>query len=262
MKVLYAGDVFGSPGRAAFIHGVRELKQKHPIDFVVVNAENSAGGRGLTPKHAKELFANGADLITLGDHAWDQRELMDYLQHEPRIVRPANFAPEAPGKGYHTLSSPAGNITVIPLIGRVFMNFPFENPFHVVNDLLQDGGPFAKTILVEMHCEATSEKQAMGRYLDGRVSAVVGTHTHVQTSDATVFPGGTAFLTDLGMTGPHDSIIGSDAGPIIKRFQTGMHVKFTVARGDARLEGALIDIDESTGEARSIETVRVPLPQT
>ena len=257
MKVLTVGDIFGSPGRKVFGEVARAWKDEGKADFIVVNGENAAAGRGINPKQVKELLEAGADVVTLGDHAWDQRELMEYIDTEPRLIRPANML-DAPGKGHHTVSSAAGNLTVISLIGRVFMNFPFPCPFHEIDLLLGETTHRAKAVLVEMHAEATSEKQAMGYHLDGRVSAVVGTHTHVQTSDSEILPKGTAYLTDLGMTGPHDSVIGSEVAGILRRFRTGLPVKFTVASERVRLEGALLDIDSATGLTRSIETVRIP----
>lgn len=256
MKILYAGDVFGSPGRRVFCEHATRLKQAGTVDLVVVNGENAAAGRGLNTKQAKELFTGGADVITLGDHAWDQRDMLEYIERDSRIVRPANFSQGNPGKGIRTIETPAGKITVIVLIGRVFMSFPHGDPFAEVDRILKETEDLADIILVEIHAEATSEKQAIGRHLDGRVTAVVGSHTHVQTSDECLLPRGTAYLTDLGMTGPHDSIIGSTVGPVLTRFRTGLHQKFQVASEVVRLEGAILDVDPF-GKARSIERVRL-----
>lgn len=257
MKILYAGDVFGSPGRKVFVEHATAMKASGEVDVIVVNGENAAGGRGLNAKQAKELFEAGADLITLGDHAWDQREMLELIERDSRIIRPANFPTSTPGKGIHTFSTPSGDVTAIIVIGRVFMNFPYDDPFVAIDALLKKHrDSLAPTILVEIHCEATSEKQAIGRHLDGRVTAVVGSHTHVQTSDETILPRGTAYITDLGMTGPHDSIIGSTVGPVLKRFKTGIHQKFQVASERVRLEGVLIETDLN-GKAKSIERVRL-----
>jgi len=258
MKILFAGDIFGSPGRSVFLEHTKRLKESGEVDLVIANAENAAGGRGLHPKQARQLFEGGADLLTLGDHSWDQRDMLEYITRDSRVVRPANFAASTPGKGWHTIKREGGNVTVISLIGRVFMNFPFDNPFDKVDALLKEHrGDMGPTIIVDMHCEASSEKQAMGRHLDGRVSMVVGTHTHVQTSDNTLLPRGTAYITDLGMTGPHDSIIGSTVGPVLTRFRTGLHQKFQVASERVRLEGVILDVDGTTGKARGIQRVRL-----
>jgi len=255
MKILFAGDIFGSPGRSVFIHHAQRLKAAGEVDLVIANAENAAGGKGLHPKQARQLFEGGADLLTLGDHSWDQREMLEYIDRDSRIVRPANFAASTPGKGWHTVKTPAGDVTVISLIGRVFMNFPFDNPFDMVDAILkQHRDQMGPTIIVEMHCEATSEKQAMGRHLDGRVSMVVGTHTHVQTSDETLLPRGTAYITDLGMTGP-------TVGPVLIRFRTGLHQKFHVASDRVRLEGVILDVEGPTGKARGIQRVRLDADQ-
>jgi hypothetical protein len=255
MKILHVGDICGSPGRAAFARVAGALKNKGEVDFVVANAENSAGGRGITPEIADQLFAAGADVITLGDHTWDQKEILKHLDLEPRLVRPANFAPGCPGRGYATVETPHGKISVMMLIGRVFMP-PFDCPFRAADAILQRGGSLGSVILVEMHAEATSEKKAMGYHLDGRVTSVVGTHTHVQTSDERILPRGTAYLTDLGMTGPSDSVIGMNRETVMPRFLTGMPTKFEVGKGDVVLEGALITVDPRTGRASKIKRVR------
>jgi metallophosphoesterase (TIGR00282 family) len=256
MNVLFAGDIMGSKGRLAFSEIVPGLKSSGRVDIVVVNAENSAGGKGLSPKIAEQLFDTGADVITLGDHAWDQRELVSYIAGEPRIVRPANFSQAAPGKGEYTLDSPFGKLTVMSLIGRVFMK-PYNCPFQKADEMLAQKNGKAAAILVDFHAEATSEKMAMGHHLDGRVSAMLGTHTHVQTSDEKVLPGGTAYLTDAGMTGPQYSIIGCEIEAVLKNFTTGMPARFKPAETTAALEGAIMDIDHMSGTARSIERLRI-----
>jgi hypothetical protein len=255
MKILMAGDVVGGVGRRVFAQVVAAMKAAHGADFVVANAENVAGGRGLTGLTAQEMFSAGADVLTLGDHTWDQKEIRAYLETEKRVVRPANFAPGCAGHGVVTVSSDWGKVTVISLIGRVFMDH-YDCPYRTADGILRRAGELGKTILVDMHAEATSEKVVMGRYLDGRVTAVVGTHTHVQTSDETILPGGTAYITDLGMTGPKDSAIGRDLASVTSMLLTGMPVKFEVAHGDPTLEGVLLDVDEKAGRARSITRVR------
>mgnify|MGYP000518930144 CR=1 FL=1 len=259
MKILMAGDIVGAPGRRALALTVARLKAAGRVDFVVANAENAAGGKGLTGPLAEELFAAGADVLTLGDHAWDQKELAAYLEREPRVVRPANFAPGCPGRGLTTVTGPGGEpVTVINLVGRVFMN-NYDCPFRTVDALLRRETNLGRVILVDLHAEATSEKIVMGRYLDGRVSAVVGTHTHVQTSDETVLPGGTAYITDLGMTGPQGTAIGRDLQSVVQMLLTGMPAKFEVGRGDPALEGVLLDVDERTGRARAVKRLREPV---
>ncbi|MEI6563995.1 MAG: TIGR00282 family metallophosphoesterase [bacterium] len=255
MNILMVGDLVGGPGRKIFARIAGQMKQRGQVDMIVANAENSAGGKGITRVIAGELFDAGADVLTMGDHMWDQKEIITFLETEKRIVRPANFAPGCPGRGIVTVETPKGRVTVINLVGRVFMP-PMDCPFRAVDALLAKEPNMGKVILVDFHAEATSEKIAMGRHLDGRVSAMVGTHTHVQTSDETIMPKKTAYLTDLGMTGPKDSIIGRDYASVMNRFLTGMPSKFEIAEGNVALEGALLDVDEATGRARKIVRVR------
>jgi 2',3'-cyclic-nucleotide 2'-phosphodiesterase len=255
MKVLMVGDVVGSPGRSVFAQVATRLKARGEADFVIVNAENAAGGKGITEKIADELFAAGADVITLGDHTWNQKETARYLDRAERVLRPANFAPGCPGRGLLTVPTPFGAVSVINLIGRVFMA-PYDCPFRCVDALLSERAALGRLVIVDMHAEATSEKIVMGRYLDGRVSVVAGTHTHVQTSDEVILPGGTAYLTDLGMTGVKDSAIGRDLDSVVGMFLTGMPAKFDLARGAPLLEGMLVSIDDKTGRARSIKRLR------
>lgn len=253
-QILHIGDIVGSPGRRAFAQIVTRMRQAGGTDAVVVNAENAAGGRGLTPDLAEELFAAGADVITLGDHAWDQKEIIPYLDREPRIVRPANFAPDCPGRGITTVETEAGRLTVLCLIGRVFMA-PADCPFRTADRMLREtrnGG----TVLVEIHAEATSEKIALGRYLDGRVASVAGTHTHVQTADEAILPRGTAYITDLGMTGPKDSVLGRDVDPVLSRFLTGMPSRFSVATESVEMEGVHLRIHPGTGKVKRIKRIR------
>ncbi|MBM4142019.1 MAG: YmdB family metallophosphoesterase [Lentisphaerae bacterium] len=254
MKVLAVGDIVGEPGRALFARVAGRLKAAGKVDAIVANAENAAGGRGVTARLAADLLAAGADVLTLGDHAWDQKETRGLLDQEPRLIRPANFAPGCPGRGWTKVETARGALTVVNLMGRVFMS-ACDSPFRTVDALLADGrlrGP----LLVDMHAEATSEKIVIGRYLDGRVSAVVGTHTHVQTSDEHILPRGTAYITDLGMTGALDSALGRDLNSVLSVFLTGMPERFKVAAGDAVLEGALITLDAATGRAKKIARVR------
>ena len=254
MKLLFVGDIVGSPGRQAFARFTTRYKAEKMADVIVVNAENAAAGRGITPALAEELFAAGADALTLGDHTWDQKELIPYLDRERRIVRPANFAPGCPGRGHTLIETPHGPLLVINLIGRVFM--PAQDcPLRTVDDILKREGPRAKMIFVDMHCEATSEKIITGRYLDGRVSAVAGTHTHVQTADECVLPRGTGYITDAGMTGPKDSVLGREVEPVLHRFLTGMPTKFGIASDDVRMEGVLFDIDPHTGRTQKIKRI-------
>ena len=255
MRVLHVGDINGSPGRQAFLKVAVPMKQSGDIDVLVVNGENSAAGRGITPGLTDELLAAGADVITLGDHAWDQRELLSYIDLQPRLIRPLNFAPGNPGKGWVTIDTPKGKLSVVQVIGRVFMD-PYDCPFRAFDQLLKLNPQLGPRIIVEIHAEATSEKVAFGRYVDGRCSSVAGTHTHVQTSDETILPKGTAYLTDLGMTGPKDSVIGRELEPVLQKFLTGMPVKMDMAKNQVALEGLIIDIDGS-GKATKVERLRV-----
>jgi len=255
MRVLMVGDIVGSPGRRVFACVIQRMKQAGEIDLVVANAENAAGGRGLTGALAEELFSAGADVLTLGDHTWDQREFRVYLDQEERVVRPANFPACCPGHGWVSLDRGWGRVTVVNAVGRVFMG-PTDCPFRTIDNLLANEPGLGKVILMDIHAEATSEKIVMGRYLDGRVTAVVGTHTHVQTSDETVLSQGTAYITDLGMTGAKDSALGRDLESVTMKFLTGMPTKFKLARDNTVLEGAVIEVDRETGKATGIKRVR------
>jgi metallophosphoesterase (TIGR00282 family) len=262
VKLLFIGDIVGQPGRRAVKELVPKLRQKHGLDLVVANGENSAGGSGITPKTAEEIFSSGVDVITSGDHLWDQKEVMELLENERRFVRPLNYPAETPGQGstiFQRENGPA--VCVMNLQGRTFMP-PLENPFHVVLEEVERVRRSSKIIFLDFHAEATSEKVALARMLDGKVSAIVGTHTHVQTADEQIFPGGTAFLCDSGFTGPHESVIGREIEPIVKRFLTNMPQRFEVAKHRVFLQGAIIDIDEITGRARKIERVSEALPET
>lgn len=258
MKILMAGDIMGSPGRTVFARVAGAMKRAGRADFVVANAENAAAGKGITAKLADEIFEAGADVITMGDHTWDQKETEKLLERDVRVIRPANFPPSCPGKGIVTIETPMGKVTVINLIGRVFVRMSDDCPFRTVDALLKKDAGNSKVIVVDFHAEATSEKNAMGRFLDGRVSAVVGTHTHVQTADEQVLPLGTAYMTDLGMCGPTNSIIGCDTETILQVFLSGMKQKFEVSSdaASAVMQGALIDVDETTGKVKSIKRIR------
>ena len=257
MRILFIGDIVGSPGRDIVQARLAELVREHSADLVIANGENAASGFGITPRLAEGLFNAGIEVITGGNHSWDRREIFEYIPSEPRLLRPANFPEGAPGRGVYLGTSRNGTpYAVLNLMGRVFMN-PLDCPFRTADRLLSAIPPETKVIFVDMHAEATSEKQAMGWYLDGRVSAVVGTHTHVATADEHVLPNGTAFITDVGMTGPHESVIGMDRAAMTKRFLDGLPARFEVALGDVQLNGVLVDVDETTGRARKISRLNV-----
>ena len=249
------GDVVGSPGRDMLKRELPRLRRELGVAAVVVNAENCAAGSGLTAALSKGIFEAGADAITLGDHTWGQKEFAGQIGSLERVVRPANFAAECPGRGWTLVTMPTFQFAVVNVQGRVFMQ-PVDCPFKAMDRVLAEI-PKNVPVFVDFHAEATSEKMTMGYYLDGRVTALVGTHTHVQTSDALVLPKGTAYLTDLGMTGPYVSSIGRDLAPVTKKFITGIPARFEVAAGPCVLEGALIDFDPVTRKAASIEPVRV-----
>ncbi len=259
MKILVIGDIVGSPGRAAVKTLVPKLVAERGIAFVVANGENIAAGSGLTPDTVKELFAAGVDCITTGDHIFKRKEIFPLLATDARLLRPANFPAAAAGKGFTVLAARDGtNVGVINLLGRVFMK-PIDDPFAAVEAALAKLAGEADVILVDVHAEATSEKIALGWHLDGRVAAVFGTHTHVQTADERVLPKGTAYITDLGMTGPHDSVLGRDKSRVLEALITGMPTHFDVATGDVKLNGAIITVDPATRLATAIERVSLPL---
>lgn len=262
MNVLFIGDIVGEPGRRAVRKLVPDLRQQHRIDFVIANGENSAGGSGITEDTAAEIFASGVDAITTGDHLWDQKEVVKLLDGERRFLRPINYPAGTPGQGGAVFDLPGlSTVAVINAQGRTFMH-SLENPFVAVKNEVDRLQSRARIIIVDMHAEATSEKIAMGRMLDGRVSLVVGTHTHVQTADEQIFPGGTAFLCDAGFTGPHESILGRVIDPIVERFLTSQPRRFGVARDRVLLQGVRVSVDDVTGHATAIERVSVPLPDS
>src|SRR5487761_1328394 len=243
MFILFVGDIVGSPGRRIVHDLLADIIAQQQVDLAIVNCENAASGFGITPRLADDLFASGAEVLSGGNHIWDRKEILDYLPHQPRLLRPANFPPGAPGSGLYVGTSRDGiGYAVLNLQGRTFMT-PLDCPFRAAERELARVPPEVKGILVDMHAEATSEKQAMGWYLDGRVSAVVGTHTHVATADEHVLPAGTAYISDVGMTGPHDSIIGMEKAPIIKRFLDGLPARFEVATTDIQMNAVLIEVD-------------------
>ena len=255
MKILMIGDIVGRPGRMAMARIATRYKAEGRADAVIANAENSAAGRGITAELAEELFAGGADALTMGDHVWDQKDSVAYYDREPRIIRALNLPPGCPGRGATTIQTPKGEVTIVQLMGRTFMNSTVDCPFRTIDDWLKKNVRSGQMILVDMHAEATSEKVAMGKFLDGRVAAVLGTHTHIQTADETVTPKGTAYMIDLGMTGPCDSIIGRTTDSILTRFITGMPTKFEIASDDVRLHGALLTLDPATGRALKIKRI-------
>ncbi len=255
LRILFLGDVIGEPGRKAVIASVPKWKAEREIDFVIVNGENSAAGRGITPRITIDLLRAGVAVVTSGDHIWDQRDIVPFIGTEPRLLRPLNYPPGTPGAGSIVLETPKGKVAVINVQGRTFMQPPLENPFLAIDAEVTRLREETCVIFVDAHAETTSEKIAMGRFLDGRVSAVVGTHTHTQTADEQIFPGGTAFLCDAGMCGPVESCLGREIAPIIQKFLTGRPIMYPVAGGPVKLHGAIIDIDEATGRALRIERV-------
>ncbi len=256
MKILFFGDVVGKPGRQALRVRVHQLAEDERAALVVANCENASGGMGIDPGTARELFACGVHVLTSGNHVWQKREIYPFLDGSDRLLRPANFAPGVPGRGWGVFPTDNGPpVAVVNLIGRVFMA-PADCPFRCADEVLRAIGDRARVILVDMHAEATSEKVGMGRYLDGRVSAVVGSHTHVQTADETVLPGGTAYITDTGMCGPVDSVIGMRTDQVLKRFVDQMPVRYEVGTGAPLLQAVVVDVDDATGKARGIRRVR------
>ncbi len=256
MRILFVGDVVGKPGRQALAQLLPNLRGELSADLVIVNGENSAGGMGITRETGTEMLRAGADVITLGNHVWAKRDSYGYLDEESRIVRPANYPNGAPGRGWSVFQTDRGDkVGVINLCGRVFMD-PLENPFTIFDRVVETLAGQTAVIVVDFHAEATSEKVAFGWYADGRASAVVGTHTHIQTADERVLPHGTAYITDVGMTGPVDSVIGVKTELIIERFLTQMPNKFEIAEGDTILSAVVMDIDAASGKAIRIERIR------
>ena len=260
MRLLFLGDVMGRAGRRAVVETLSRLRADWRVDFVVINGENASNGMGLSGEHAKLLLDAGADCITLGDHAFDQRDMLQFIESEPRVLRPLNFAKGAPGKGARVFQDGRGRkILVAQVLGQVFMKRAYYDPFSAIDEALKPYPPggAVQAALVDMHCEATSEKMAMGHWCDGRASLVVGTHTHVPTGDAQILPGGTGYLTDAGMCGDYLSVIGMDKAEPMRRFVTGMtKSRFTPANGEATLSGVFVETDDKTGKAIRIGMVR------
>jgi hypothetical protein len=262
MRILFLGDVMGRAGRKAIVERLPGLRAEWRLDFVVVNGENASGGMGLTPEHARLLLGAGADVVTLGDHAFDQKDMLSFIEGEPRILRPLNFARGAPGRGARVYDAPNGRkVLVAQVLGQVFMKRPFDDPFSAVDAALRahPRGGLVQASLIDVHAEATSEKMGLGHFCDGRASAVVGTHTHVPTADAQVLPGGTAYLSDAGMCGDYDSVIGMQKEEPLRRFVTGMgRDRFTPAEGEATLAGLYVETeDRGDAQGRALRAVPV-----
>jgi metallophosphoesterase (TIGR00282 family) len=253
LRILFLGDVVGEPGRKAVLSRLPALKREREIDCAIVNGENAAGGRGMSPKITIDFLRAGAAVVTTGDHVWDQPDIIPFIGTEPRLLRPLNYPEGAPGAGSVVLETAKGAVGVINAQGRTFMKQDLENPFLAVRAELERIHQHTRVVVLDFHAEATSEKQAMGRFLDGKVSMVVGTHTHVQTADESIFPGGTAFLCDAGMCGVAESVIGSEMAGVLEKFTTAMPSRFYLAKGDVELRGVIVDVDEATGRAIAIE---------
>ncbi|WP_373353027.1 YmdB family metallophosphoesterase [Pseudoroseicyclus sp. CXY001] len=260
MRILFLGDVMGRAGRAAVAERLPKLREAWRLDFVVVNGENASSGHGLSGSHAKGLFEAGADVVTLGDHAFDQKDMIQTCDSEGRIIRPLNYGKGVPGRGAKVFEAKGGRkVLVAQVLGQVFMSRSYDDPFSAIEPVLKAHpmGGLVQASLIDMHCEATSEKMAMGHYCDGRASVVIGTHTHVPTADAMILPGGTAYLSDAGMCGDYNSVIGMDKAEPMRRFVTGMaKERFTPALGEATLAGLYIETDDRTGKATAIAPVR------
>lgn len=261
MRLLFLGDVVGRSGRTAVAERLAALRAELRADFVIVNGENATAGAGLSPEHAVGLLKAGADCLTLGDHAFDQRDMLAFVERDPRVLRPMNFAKGAPGHGFRLFTLPDGRrVLVVVVLGQVFMKRPFDDPFSALDQVLKAHplGGLAQAIVAEIHAEATSEKMAVGHFCDGRASLVVGTHTHVPTADAQILPGGTGYLTDAGMCGDFNSVIGMDKAEPLRRFVTGMTKgRFVPAEGAATLCGVLVETDDRSGRAKSVKTLRL-----
>lgn len=256
MKVLMIGDIVGRPGRRAVLELLPKLMRVHRADLIVANGENAAGGNGITREIADELLSCGIDILTMGNHVWDKKDVLEFIDLEPKILRPANYPPGTPGRGFTVIKTPNGcSVGVINLSGRVFLS-NLDCPFRAVDLILEEIKKVTPVIIVDFHAEATSEKVAFGWYLAGKVSAVCGTHTHVQTADARVLPRGTAYISDVGMTGPRDSVLGVKKEAVITKFLTQMPVRFEVATGVAQMNAVLIEINQDNGRAVSIERIQ------
>lgn len=260
MEILFVGDIVGAPGRKALARNLPKLREKHRLSLVIANGENAAGGFGITKEVAEELFELGVDIITTGNHVWDKREVYDYLDRTDRVLRPANYPPGVPGTGSAVVDVDGVTVGVINLMGRVFManlDCPFRKAKELVQKLKERG---AEVILIDFHAEATSEKIALGRYMDGEITALIGTHTHVQTADERLFPGGTAFISDAGMTGPSESVLGVSIDKAVERFLTQTPSRFDTAKGPVQFQAVVISADPDTGKATGIERINT-LPE-
>ena len=259
MRILFIGDIVGAQGRRMVLEHLPRLLDEYAIDFTIANGENCSGGFGLNQKNFRELVDCGIDAFTMGNHMWDNRDIYNFIDHEERLVRPANFPPSLPGRGWQQYQVAGQKLIVANVVGRVFMT-AFDCPFRTMDAILQENAVEDVAIFVDIHAEATSEKMALGWYLDGRVAAVVGTHTHIQTNDARILPGNTAYLTDVGMTGPKDSVLGMAIEPVVERFRTGKPCRFTVAEGDLQLNGVLITCLPN-GAAQQIQLISLERPE-
>ncbi|MBU1124956.1 MAG: TIGR00282 family metallophosphoesterase [Candidatus Omnitrophica bacterium] len=256
MKILFIGDIVGNPGREAIKALLPGLRKELALDFVIANAENAAGGSGITPRISEELFSLGIDVLTSGDHIWRKKEILEIISRDARILRPVNFPDSAPGAGWGVFTTAGGvQVGVVNVNGRVFMD-SLECPFKTTRHAVEEISHKTKIIIVDIHAEATSEKVALGWYLDGKASAILGTHTHIQTADEKILPQGTAYITDVGMTGPYHSVIGRKIEDVLERFITAMPTRFAVAEEDVQLHGAVVEIDESSGKACAIQRIR------
>lgn len=254
MRILVIGDIVGRPGRRAVKEMLSEIKDRYAIDFTVANAENAAGGRGINQEVTDELLSSGIDVLTMGNHVWDNKEIFDLIDDQPRLIRPCNYPPGTPGRGFNIFEALTCRIAVINASGRVFMD-ALECPFHKMNEILEEIYSQWDICLVDFHAEATSEKRAFAYYFDGRVTAVLGTHTHIQTADETILGGGTAYITDLGMTGPMDSILGMNKEQVIKKFLTQRPVRLEVAKGPVQIQGVLLEISNDNNRVVKIERI-------
>lgn len=253
MRILFIGDIVGSPGRDAVRQVVPRLKEEQAIDFVIANAENAAGGTGITPRVANDLFNSGCNVLTSGDHIWRRQEVLEIINSNDNLLRPLNLPISSPGRGYNFYKTESNlTIAVVSLLGRVFVEAMTDSPFISIREIIAILKKQTNIIVVDFHAEATSEKVAMGWFLDGEVSCVLGTHTHIQTADEQILPKGTAYITDVGMTGPFDSVIGRKKEKIIERFLTGMPIRFELGTEDIRLQGVIVEIDDKTGKGLSI----------
>jgi metallophosphoesterase (TIGR00282 family) len=258
LKILFIGDIFGHAGRAIVADHLADIRKSQEIDIVIANGENSAAGFGITPNVADDLFRYGIDVMTSGNHIWDKKDIFDYFPRQPRLLRPANYPPGAPGAGVYIHETKSGaRCAVINLQGRVYMP-QTDCPFRKIDEILEALPADVKVRFIDFHAEVTSEKMAMGWYVDGRVSAIVGTHTHIPTADTRILPGGTAYQTDCGMTGPFDSVIGVEKGPVLQKFLTALPIRMEAAKGSVELHSVIVDVDDNTGKATAVKrhTVR------